>query len=181
MDELAIHQWLAVLDTLSYYEVFRVRPDASPDELRRAFHVFAEAFHPDVHNWRPPAQKDALGRIYRRGTEAYRVLSEPGLRARYDQSLAGGVTRSEALVTESESLASRPPPSRSSRPSDHVRVPAARTFVLRAEELMKKGDPGQAKLQLVMALSRDTGNPALEAFAREIDAAVASKRASYKR
>jgi hypothetical protein len=47
--------------------------------------------------------------------------------------------------------------------------------VVRAEELAKKGDPQQAKLQLVMAMHLDTKNPALEAYAVELDSAIKAK------
>ncbi len=42
MDGDAIRQWLAALDSISYYELFRVEKNASPDALRDAFHAFAE-------------------------------------------------------------------------------------------------------------------------------------------
>ena len=47
MDALAIRQWLAALDAVSYYGLFQVEPTANYDELRAAFHKFAEAFHPE--------------------------------------------------------------------------------------------------------------------------------------
>lgn len=54
MDSDAIRQWLAALDSISYYDLFRVAPSASPDALRDGFHAFAESFHPDGHQWRHP-------------------------------------------------------------------------------------------------------------------------------
>jgi hypothetical protein len=53
--------------------------------------------------------------------------------------------------------------------------------VLRAEELMKKGDPKQAKIQLVMALHMDRGNPALEAFAKQLDEAIAAEKKTWNK
>ncbi len=183
MDAVALRQWMAALDEISYYELFRVERTATYDELRAAFHEFAETFHPDAHRWRHPAEQDAIGKIYRRGTEAWRVLSDPALRARYDEALANGILRPEDLVVERE-----PPPSLASPASttggrlvDKIRSPGARPFVLRAEELLKKGDPKQAKIQLVMALHMEKGNSALEAFAKQIDEAIAAKAAAEKK
>jgi hypothetical protein len=59
-----------------------------------------------------------------------------------------------------------------------VRTPGARPFVLRVEELAKKGDPQQAKLQLVMAMHMDPKNPALEAYAKELDEAIKAKKST---
>jgi hypothetical protein len=98
------------------------------------------------------------------------------LRKRYDDALAAGILRPENLVVEAEgpkSLAG--PNSASTRLSDKVRNPGARPFVLRVEELVKKGDPKQAKIQLVMAMHMDPKNPALEAYAKELDDQIQKK------
>jgi len=187
MDGEAIRQWLAALDSISYYDLFRVAPQATADDVRRAFHAFAESFHPDVHQWRHPTEQAAIGYIFKRGTEAYRVLSDPHLRGRYDEALANGILRPESLVVEIEApRSSLAPPSGSfqaagGRLIDKVRTPGARPFVLRAEELKKKGDPKQAKIQLVMAMHMDAKNPALEAFAKELDDAIKAKAEDEKK
>lgn len=180
MDGEALAQWLEALDFITYYELLSASPSASHDDLRRAFHGFAETFHPDVHRWRVPHEQAAIGRIYRRGTEAWRILSDPTLRLRYDEAVANGVVRPENLLVETDTPRSLapPPPSGGGRLIDRVRSPGARPFVLRAEELFKKGDPKQARIQLVMALHMDKGNAALEAFAKQLDDAIAAGRAS---
>ena len=185
MDALAIRQWLAALDAISYYDLFRVARTATFDELRMAFHAFAESFHPDVHRWRHPNEQAAIGIIYRRGTEAYRVLSDPSLRARYDVALANGILRPEDLIVEMETMSAKSslsnPNAANARLVDKLRNAGARPFVLRAEELFKKGDPKQAKIQLVMAMHMEKGNPALEAFAKQLDEAVAKKTEEDKK
>jgi curved DNA-binding protein CbpA len=182
MDGLVLRQWLGALDSISYYELFRVARTANHDELRAAFHAFAESWHPDAHRWRHPNEQAAIGRIYRRGTEAWRVLSDPMLRARYDEAVANGILRPENLIVEMDGpRRSLSAPATSAvgaaagRLIDKVRSPGARPFVLRAEELLKKGDPKQAKIQLVMATHMDKGNPALEAFGKQLDEAIAKK------
>src|SRR5215472_1400484 len=90
MTDEFIAAWLNVLDDLTYYELFGIRDDASPDDLREAFHVFCDAFHPDRHVGRPPEERSAISTIFKRGTEAYLVLSDLGLRARYDAQLGTG-------------------------------------------------------------------------------------------
>lgn len=174
MDDRAIKQWLSALGSISYYELFRVAPTATHDELHGAFHAFAEAFHPDAHRWRPLDQQEAIGTIYRRGTEAWRVLSEPALRTRYDAAVAHGNLRPEDLLE-----VERPPRSLGGGGAgalvDQVRSPGARPFVLRAEQLFKKGDPKQAKIQLVVAMHMDRGNASLEAFGKELDEAIRAR------
>lgn len=176
MDGDVIRQWLDALDSISYYELFRIDADATPDALRDGFHAFADIFHPDSHRYRFAEEQDAVRRIFMRGTEAYRVLSDPELRVRYDEALAQGVLRPENLSIHPDAGRHRStrPPGAIPR-SEQVRAPGARPFLLRAEELAKKGDPKQAKLQLTMAMHRDPGNAALEAFAKELDEAIRAK------
>jgi curved DNA-binding protein CbpA len=181
MDGQALRQWLSALDSISYYELFRVEKSATYDELRSAFHAFAASFHPDTHRWRHPNEQAAIGKIYRRGTEAWRVLSDPTLRARYDEAVANGILRPEDLIVEADHGRSLSPASASGRLIDRVRAPGARPFVLRAEELLKKGDPKQAKLQLVMAMHIDRGNPALEELGKQLDQAIAAKNEASKK
>ncbi|MBX3230021.1 MAG: DnaJ domain-containing protein [Labilithrix sp.] len=188
MDTEALRQWLNALDSISYYELFGVEAKTPYDDLRRAFHVFAESFHPDAHRWRHPNEQAAIGRIYRRGMEAWRVLSDVTLRARYDEALKNGILRPENLIVEADG-----PPSMGRRPAgpaaadskaplvDKIRSPGARPFVMRAEELLKKGDPKQAKIQLVMAMHMDRGNAALEAFGKQLDEAIAAKAEADKK
>ncbi len=41
--------WLDALDELTYYDLFGIAPEATADEIRAAFHVFCDTFHPDRH------------------------------------------------------------------------------------------------------------------------------------
>jgi len=167
--EGAILAWMRVLDELTYYELFGLPPDASADDVHAAFHAFCDAFHPDRHVARDERERQAVSTIFKRGTEAFVVLSDDGLRAHYDAQLAV-----EAAPRRlSFSARSRPPPSSrvpgGMRLEDAARSPTARPFARRAEELVRKGDLRQAKLQLVMANHMDPGNEALEAALRDVE------------
>lgn len=182
MDAQALAGWIAILDKLSYYELLRVGPRATHDELRHAFHAFAESFHPDAHRARPPDELEAVGAIFKRGAEAFRVLSEPHLRMQYDQALTlvadqGSARAAVATRTVGPSTSIAPAPMRL---IDSIKSPGARPFVLRAEELARKADFKQAKLQLTMALHMERGNPRLEAFAKELEDGAKKQAASEK-
>jgi DnaJ-class molecular chaperone len=167
MDSEALEAWLRVLDDLTYYTLFGLPPNAGPDELKAAFHAFADTFHPDAHGGRPVTEREAISRIFRRATEAYRVLENPALRAQYDASLASGAT--PAVASRRSTLP--PPPQRTGpqRLEDALRSPMARPFARRAEELAKVGDYKQAKLQLTMARHYEPNNAALEALLKSFD------------
>jgi curved DNA-binding protein CbpA len=176
MDRETLREWLRVLDDVTYYVLLGVTSNASADELKDAFHVFAETFHPDSHTGRPPDERSAVGRIFKRGTEGYRVLSDPLLRANYDRWLAEGATPSVAsrrsLLPPSAERAQAGP----KRLEDALKSPAARPFARRAEELAKAGDFKQAKLQLTMARHYEPNNEALERFLKELEAKAKAPR-----
>jgi curved DNA-binding protein CbpA len=167
--------WLDVLDELTYYEIFGVDRTATSDEVRDAFHRFSDAFHPDRHVARGDEERERLSTIFKRGTEAYMVLSDEVLRGRYDAQLAApaSATAGSARPQRLSGGLSRPPAAHSLGPpklEDAVKSPTARPFARRAEELMLAGDFRQAKLQLVMANHMDPGNEALEAALHEVEA-----------
>ena len=62
-----------------YYKTLGVKPDASADEIKRAFRKGARKYHPDVN-------KDAdADTNFKAVNEAYEVLKDPEKRAAYDQ------------------------------------------------------------------------------------------------
>lgn len=81
------------LDLLDYYTLLQVADAASADEIRAAFHRFALRYHPDRHAESGEEQVARAAQIYRRGTEAYRVLCDPKMRREYDAGLLKGKVR----------------------------------------------------------------------------------------
>ena len=81
------------LELLDYYTLLELRDDATPEEIRDAFHRFALRFHPDRHIGAPVEKIERATHIYARGAEAYRALIDPELRKRYDVLLARGHLR----------------------------------------------------------------------------------------
>ncbi len=64
-----------------YYAVLGVGRDASPEEIKRAYRERARRCHPDVVQDDPDAEEQ-----FKQLTQAYRVLSDPQLRSRYDHT-----------------------------------------------------------------------------------------------
>ncbi len=62
------------------YEILGVSPDASEEEIKRAYRRLARKYHPDLH----PGDKEAEER-FKEINEAYEILSDPKKRAEYDR------------------------------------------------------------------------------------------------
>jgi DnaJ-class molecular chaperone len=62
------------------YEVLGVKPDASPDDIRKAYRRLAKQLHPDLNPGKPEAEAR-----FKTVTAAYDLLSDADKRARYDR------------------------------------------------------------------------------------------------
>lgn len=67
---------------IDYYEILQISPSAEPETVHRVFRLLAQRCHPDNTETGNEAQFRALN-------EAYRVLSDPEQRARYDVAHTG--------------------------------------------------------------------------------------------
>jgi DnaJ-class molecular chaperone len=62
------------------YEVLGVKPDASPDDIRKNYRKLAKELHPDLNPGKPEAEAR-----FKTVTAAYDLLSDADKRARYDR------------------------------------------------------------------------------------------------
>lgn len=153
------------LDEMDYYTLLGVPVDANVDAIKLGFRQFARRFHPDRFAGQPEYVQQAAT-VYRRATEAYRVLTNPDQRRLYDEQRAKGHTRLDPELGR-----------RSVRPSGapgHVETYSsrARPFVVQAEQAMRAKNYKQAKLNLQIALQHDPHNELLRHKLAEVAALV---------
>lgn len=63
-----------------YYDVLGIPRSASPDDVKKAYRKLALKYHPDRNPGDAKAEE-----MFKKTTEAYEVLSDPGRKAQYDQ------------------------------------------------------------------------------------------------
>lgn len=172
----------AQLDEYDYYTLLGVEPTASDEELRRAFKKFALKYHPDRFAGGPEEKIERATAIYRRGSEAIEVLSDPKQRKAYDAGLARGELRltSDPGARRENVRASRPKTepgsarrsargARAPKPPDTIQSPSARAFYAKAIELARAGDTRAAWRAVQSALEQEPGSPILEEALRRIE------------
>jgi curved DNA-binding protein CbpA len=148
---------LSTIEEKSYYEILRVPSDSSAADVKAGFHEFALACHPDRYVEEAPEVARVASEIFKRGVEAYKVLSRPAWRARYDDGLTKGKLRF-VLGSAPET----PPPPAMRTLEDIARSPRAKECALKADRLISSGKLEEARIALVTALQHDHDNDELK-------------------
>jgi len=97
---------------VSHYDSLGVSPEASPDEIKKAYRKLARELHPDVN-----PSPDAAER-FKQVTHAYDVLSDPAQRASYDRGGNGDFGLGDIFESFFGTGGSRGPRSRAQRGQD---------------------------------------------------------------
>ncbi len=132
-------------DSYSFFEIFGLPTtyDLDLGALRRLYLQSSRAIHPDFHGARPEEAALSL-RTTAKLNEAYRVLSDPRLRAEYLLELAGGKSSADDKSVAPEILS---------------------TTLLLHEELEEARTQGAAAVAQVVARIQDMYDAALAAAA----------------
>lgn len=84
-----------VADT-SYYDALDVAPDTEPSKIKRQYYILARKYHPDRVGKDDKEAADKFKDI----AEAYQVLSDPELRAKYDKEGKDGLSADRTDVAD---------------------------------------------------------------------------------
>ena len=68
---------------VDYYEILKITPDASQEEIRKAFRKSAKASHPDLFPNDTPIEKEKRQIRFVQLTQAYEILSDHKLRRKF--------------------------------------------------------------------------------------------------
>ena len=140
----------------NYYEILRVPRDAPPLAIKNAFHEFSLLYHPDGYVTSSSDVTVIAQDIFKRGVEAYRCLSRPPMRERYDRALARGRIR-----IDGNRLSSKPPPPVARTLKTIARTARGRQFARSADRLLTIGKLDEARVQLVGACQCEPYNEEL--------------------
>jgi curved DNA-binding protein CbpA len=150
------------LDRIDYYTLLGVARDAPLAQIRDAFHKFAIRFHPDQHVDDVDTQQRVL-KIFKRGSEGYRVLLDPVLRTRYDAALGRG----ESRLTPDTERVKVVGEAKVSAVAEQPLPPDVQPLYLQISESLRRGDVKNAKAFLTL-LGRKSNHPKVQALAKDV-------------
>jgi DnaJ-class molecular chaperone len=138
------------IEELSYYDFLAVSTKTDYIGIRDAFYTRAQLFHPDRFvAMQGESVKKAVYAVYKRMTEAYQVLSDPELRATYDQALGRGEKR---LAAEFRAR-------RLDADERQVSNPFARIYLRSGRRKFEQGDLNGAWIDCELGLSLEETPP----------------------
>ncbi len=154
------------LDELDYFQVLKVAPTATAADLKRAFYGASRRYHPDqFHGLADAELKAAIGRIYKRVTEAYVVLRDEVKRAKYAADVAGPARAKKIRFTEESELERK-----AAQDAEFGKTPNGRKFFAAALVDLQRGNVSSAERNLKLALAYEPSNAAFTAKLTEIAA-----------
>jgi curved DNA-binding protein CbpA len=153
----ALENRLGMIEEQSYYEILRLPSGAPLADVKAAFHEFALDVHPDRFVDADRADAAVASEIFKRGVEAYKVLSNKKMRAVYDEGLLEGRLR----YVEGRPAAA-PVVARTLTLEEIAHRPRAKQHALRADRLMAAGRLDEARISLVNAIQEDYDNDDLK-------------------
>ncbi len=148
---------------VDHYEVLGVSTLATDDEIRQRYRFLALAFHPDRHQRNSEHHHLAEQQI-KRINEAYRVLSDPQLRAMFDAShnLFGGADPGSSRAAASIYAQSLQEMARASQ-----RLSQVEQELLRSRERLERQEQANTSLRAQLAEVEQTHSAERAAFAQE--------------
>lgn len=162
------------LEELDYYTLLGVAEDIPVSELKTAFRRFARKYHPDRFAGASTDKVERAARIYRRGSEAFQVLSNDSDRKLYDRLLHAGKMR---LSSDDRVRVVKKQPERKRLPA-HIRHPKARAYHQKALQFANQGHWINTWKAMKLALQIEPDNAYLKAQLDQVERRLRSKESS---
>jgi curved DNA-binding protein CbpA len=150
--------WAEAMTEQSYYAILRVKKDATTKQIKDAFYTLALRCHPDRYVEEEEEVQRAASEVFKRGVEAYNVLSKAESRTRYDKTLAQGRLR----MNDTNTASVPPPPPAMKTIESLCRTERAKKFGAKADRNLAMNKLNEARIELINAMNDDMGNPALQ-------------------
>lgn len=87
--KIEINSISILIDELDYFQILKVKQDCTLQELKSAYFRESREYHPDKYYNEPPELSKKVTTIFKRITEAYKIINDPETREIYTKSISG--------------------------------------------------------------------------------------------
>jgi len=161
-----------LLDQLDYFQVLKLEQNATPNQIREAFHRESRAFHPDRYNALPASPlKENVNRVYKRITESYVILRDDRARQKYLADINGPDRQQKLRFTPADEQEAREQQKKAQVEQIGMTVKGRQLYTQALRELeQEKAEAAMRSLK--MALTFEPGNQLFKDKAAELEAAA---------
>jgi DnaJ-class molecular chaperone len=168
-----------LLDQLDYFQVLKLEQNATPPQIKEAFHRESRAFHPDRYNALPASPlKENVNRIYKRVTEAYVILRDDVARHKYLTDINGPDRANKLRFTPADEQEAREGQKKAHAEQIGTTVKGRQLYQQALKDL-EQAKPEAALRNLKMALTFEPGNQLFKDKLAELD--LAAREAAKKK
>lgn len=149
-----------LIDELDYYQILKVPQTASPMELKAAYFRESREYHPDKYFNEPEEFKVKVTLVFKRITEAYKILSNQETRAEYTKELRG----------PDRALNLRYVYGAAQKKEDVGKTPLAKKYFEMGKLAFQNMDYKGAKINFQLALQLEPDNETFKGYAAQVKA-----------
>jgi curved DNA-binding protein CbpA len=151
------------IDDLDYYELLEVKPKAFTDEIKVAYFKQSRLFHPDKYYNEDPRLVEVITKIFKRITEAYKVLSDKDKRVAYTKAIAGP-DRQKMLRYNPKLIEDT-----AKGPEDEGQTAMGKKYYQLAKSSIQNKDYKSAKINLQLAAKMEPNNQTFKDRIAEVE------------
>jgi DnaJ-class molecular chaperone len=160
------------LEELDYYQVLKVGQKSFSAEIKKAYFDQSRYFHPDKYYGEDPQLLEMISRIFKRITEAYKVLSDEDKRAAYNKGLAQA-DRKKFLRFDAKALEQI---KTGGAPEDEGQTAMGKKYYQLAKQSINNKDYKSARINLQLAVKMEPANQTFRARLQEVEDLLKEKK-----
>jgi len=166
--KIEINSIARLLDELDYFQILKVPQNVSLEELKSAYFRESRNYHPDkFYNEAPDINKKVTA-IFKRITEAYKILSDNETRAIYTEGI-NGAQRAKNL-RYIHGVQGGPPK------EDEGQTPLGRKYFQMGKIAFNNMDYKGAKINFQLALKMEPKNESFQKRLAEVEEVIRGKK-----
>ncbi len=166
--KIEINSISRLINELDYYQILKIPQNASSSDLKAAYFRESRNYHPDKYYNEPPEFNKKVTTIFKRITEAYKILCDPETRAIYTEGI-NGANRAKNL-RYIHGVQGGPPK------EDEGQTPMGRKYFQMGKMALNNMDYKGAKINFQLALKMEPKNESFQKRLAEAEEMLKMKK-----